>query len=103
MTAAALGPVLTQFGTNPYGWYFAMAQAAARHPLVDAHRLTMPVTLLAGRFDVLAHAKAMRRVTDALPDGRYVQVPTSHFLPLERTDLVADELAALVARSAATA
>jgi pimeloyl-ACP methyl ester carboxylesterase len=63
---------------------------------MDLSFLTCPVTLVAGRSDVLT---SMHDVVDAaaqIPHAHVTVLPGSHFLPMEQPELVAvalDELA----------
>jgi pimeloyl-ACP methyl ester carboxylesterase len=57
-----------------------------------------PVTLLAGRDDVLATTESMSGSVSALPQARLRILPCSHYLPLEAPEVVSAELDLLLDR-----
>lgn len=81
-----------EFLATPMDWFFRLALASSRHRRIRLSRITVPVMLVAGRYDVLAGAKDMRTAADRLDDAIYVELPTSHFLGLERPTLLHDLL-----------
>lgn len=88
-----------RFLTHDWGWYLRLAMALAGEParrLVDIH---CPVTLLTGRYDPLAEPRPAIQAMAALPQTRSRVLPTSHFLPLEAPDDLADELRLLIERA----
>ena len=85
------------FATHP-AWYARMALAASRHPRVSLSSIAVPTTFLAGRSDLLAGAPAMRSAAARIPGARYREVRGTHFIPLERPDVVLEELHALLVR-----
>lgn len=89
-----------EFLTTDIDWYMHLALHASRHPRVSLSRITVPATLVAGRWDVLAGSREMRTAAERIADSRYVELGGSHFLPLEHAEEVHAELLDLVARSA---
>lgn len=58
-----------------------------------------PTTIICGSRDLLTPVALSRRMADALPDARLVEIPDAgHLLILEKPDLVSEEIAALAAR-----
>jgi pimeloyl-ACP methyl ester carboxylesterase len=102
--AGPVGEVIAagrRFLTNDWGWYGRLARAFAEVGPQDLTGLTLPVTVLTGRYDVIAdpgHAGAPFAV---LPQARIRVLPTSHFLALEAPDELLAELTLLTARAAA--
>lgn len=99
--ASATGDVLRaarRFVGHDWGWYARLALAFERAD-PDLTAVHCPVTVLTGRYDVLADPRFVVRAVGALPQARLRVLPTSHFLPMEAPDEVAAELLALVARA----
>lgn len=88
-----------RFLSHDFGWYGRLALALADLPAPDLARVRCPVTVLAGRYDVIADARHVVRSVGALPQARIRLLPTSHFLPLEAPDDLADELIWLIERA----
>jgi len=80
-------------------WYMHLAIQASKHGRVSLSQVRVPTTFVAGRWDVLAGAYAMRSAAERIDDARYVELDGSHFLPLEHPQPLHDELAALVRRA----
>lgn len=90
-----------RFLSHDWGWYATLALALAGEPAPDLADVSCPVTVLTGRYDVIADAKHVAGTVAALPQARLRVLPTSHFLPLEAPDELADELRLLIERAAA--
>ena len=91
--------MLKEFVQQDWRWYFDLAVAASEHAPLDLAFVQCPVTLLAGRHDVLT---SMHDVIDAaarIPHAQITVLPGSHFLPLEHSDLVHVALDELARRS----
>lgn len=82
-TPERLVPVLRQFREHDWRWYFTLALGAKDHAPMDLGFCTVPVTFVAGRHDVLAGAADLRAAAARIPHARLVELPGSHFLPLE--------------------
>lgn len=73
-----------EFLQTPVDWYFHMALHTHRHQRVPLSRIGVPAAFVAGRWDVLAGTRDMRTAAERLADATYVELPGTHFLPLER-------------------
>lgn len=98
-----LAPMLEEFVRQDWQWYFRLAVAAAAHEPVDLARITCPVTLVAGRHDVLTSMHDVVDTAAAMPHAEVTVLPGSHFLPMEHPGLLAGALDELARRSNATA
>ncbi|HKN98085.1 MAG TPA: alpha/beta hydrolase [Pseudonocardiaceae bacterium] len=87
-----------RFLSHDWGWYGQLALALAGEPGPDLAGVSCPVTVLAGRYDLIADPKRVARAVGALPQARIRVLPTSHFLPLEAPVELAAELDLLVER-----
>ena len=97
--ADVLVPVLERFLRHDWSWYLTLAAATAEHGPMDVSSVDVPVTLLAGRSDVLtAHADVVE-VAGRLPSAEVRVLAGSHFLPLEQPGTVLAALDALRSRS----
>ena len=77
-------PTVAEFREHDFRWYFTLAVAMARHRPMDLAFVRCPVTLVAGRRDLLVSRHDLARVASRIPHARLVVLPGSHFLPLER-------------------
>lgn len=82
-------------------WYTTLALALADVPEPDLRGIDCPVTVLAGRYDILADPVSATAPFSSLPQARTRLLPTTHFLPLEAPDVIVAELTALTSRVAA--
>jgi pimeloyl-ACP methyl ester carboxylesterase len=98
-TADRLIPALEEFREHDFRWYFALAIAAAEHEPMDLAFIEVPVTLVAGRYDVLTSMHDMIEAASRIPHAELHLLPGSHFLPLEYPDQLADELRRLAERT----
>ena len=94
-----LAPMLKAFLQQDWRWYASLALAAAEHPPMDLTFVTCPVTLVAGRHDVLTSVHDMLDAARRIPHAHITVLPGSHFLPLEYPALLRDALDELASRS----
>lgn len=88
-----------RFLSHDWSWYGRLALALSGQPAADLTGVTCPVTVLTGRYDVIADARHVARTLGALPQARLRMLPTSHFLPLEAPEELATELTLLIERA----
>jgi pimeloyl-ACP methyl ester carboxylesterase len=88
-----------RFLSHDWGWYGELALALAHDEPPDLTGVRCPVTVVTGRYDVLADPKYVAKALGALPQARLRVLPTSHFLPLEAPDELAAELRLLIERA----
>jgi pimeloyl-ACP methyl ester carboxylesterase len=98
-TPDRLIPTLEEFRDHDFRWYFTLAVGAAEHEPMDLAFVTVPVTLVAGRYDVLTSMHDMVEAASRIPHAELHLLPGSHFLPLEFPDELADELRRLAERT----
>ena len=60
--------------------------------------IDMPVTYVAGTWDSITSAKMMRIASEHTPHSRYVELPATHFVPLQFPARMSTELHSLVDR-----
>lgn len=87
-----------EFLTTPVDWYMHLALASSLHLRVSLRSIDVPTVFVAGRFDVLASSEDMRTAAERIPGATYIELPASHFLPLERPDEIAELLDDWLAR-----
>ncbi|HEX3791193.1 MAG TPA: alpha/beta hydrolase [Pseudonocardiaceae bacterium] len=90
-----------RFVGHDWGWYGRLALALAEEPPAEVSGIHCPVTVLTGRYDLLIDPRHAMRGLATLPQVRTRMLPTSHFLPLEAPDELADELHLLLDRAEA--
>ncbi len=88
---------LAEFLTTPLDWYFHLALRTSEHPRVSLSKIEAPAFFVAGRYDLLTGARAMRSAAERMREATFVILPASHFLPMERPDVVNALLAEFVA------
>jgi pimeloyl-ACP methyl ester carboxylesterase len=66
---------------------------------MDLAFIKVPVTLVAGRYDVLTSMHDMVEAASRIPHAELHLLPGSHFLPLEFPDELAAELRRLAERT----
>jgi len=98
-TPDRLIPALEEFREHDFRWYFHLAVAAAEHHPMDLSFVQVPVTLVAGRYDVLTSMHDMVEAASRIPHAELHLLPGSHFLPLEFPDELARELRLLAGRA----
>jgi pimeloyl-ACP methyl ester carboxylesterase len=98
-TPDRLVPTLQQFREHDFRWYFTLAIGAAEHEPMDLAFIHVPVTLVAGRYDVLTSMHDMVDAASRIPHAELHLLPGSHFLPLEFPDELAAELRRLAERT----
>ena len=101
-TPDRLIPALEEFREHDFRWYFHLAVGAAEHHPMDLSFVTVPVTLVAGRYDVLTSMHDMVEAAAKIPHAELHLLPGSHFLPLEFPDELATELRRLAERAGLT-
>jgi len=90
--------VLRRFADHDWPWYSRLARAVGDHPEIDLSGIDMPVTYIAGTWDAITSAERMRAASARTPGSRYVELPATHFVPLQLPDRVSAELSSLVDR-----
>ncbi|MEP7021592.1 MAG: alpha/beta hydrolase [Pseudonocardiales bacterium] len=89
--------VLTYLDT-PIEWGMHLARGADQHARVSLSSITVPTTFIAGKHDMLASARDMKRAAERIPHAEYVELLGSHFIQMERPDEVHQHLLALLDR-----
>jgi pimeloyl-ACP methyl ester carboxylesterase len=80
--------MLAEFLRTPVEWYFHLGVRTSEHQRISLGRITVPVMLVGGRWDVLAGSRHMAQAAARLADAAYVELRGSHFLSLEQPDVV---------------
>ncbi|WP_148615645.1 alpha/beta fold hydrolase [Nocardioides rubriscoriae] len=83
---AALG--IKEFLTTPLDWYFHLALSTSRHARVSLSSIEVPAMFVAATWDVLAGARDMASAAARMADAEYVELRGSHFIPMEKPDVV---------------
>ncbi|MEZ5116200.1 MAG: alpha/beta hydrolase [Candidatus Nanopelagicales bacterium] len=81
-------PWLQTFLRHDFDWYFELALALARHEALDPSFVTCPVTIAAGRWDVLTSMHDVVAISERIPHAEVHVLPGTHFLPLEFPDRI---------------
>ena len=90
--------VLRRFADHDWPWYSRLARAVGDHPQVNLGAIDMPVTYIAGTWDSITSAERIRAASELTPGSQYVELPATHFVPLQLPDRMSVELSSLVNR-----
>lgn len=93
-----LVPTLEAFLKHDFTWYFTLALGIADHAAMDLSFVSVPVTLVAGRYDLLTAPADMLDAAAQIPDALVTVLPGSHFLPIEFPSEIYQLLTELVDR-----
>jgi pimeloyl-ACP methyl ester carboxylesterase len=94
-----VGALVRRFLRHDWRWYATLALAVRDVPMPDLSGVSCPVTVLAARYDLVADQESVLRGVGALPQARVRVLPTSHFIPLEAPEVIAEELGLLLDRA----
>jgi pimeloyl-ACP methyl ester carboxylesterase len=93
---------IREFLQTPVDWYFHLALHASRHPPIPLETLTVPAAFVAGRWDILAGSRAMADAAARMGDAAtYIELPASHFLPMEQPERLLGHLRDFLGRTTA--
>ena len=90
--------VLRRFADHDWPWYSRLARAVGDHPPMDLSAIDMPVTYIAGTWDSITSAERMQAASAQTPRSRYIELPATHFVPLQLPNRMSTELDSLVDR-----
>jgi pimeloyl-ACP methyl ester carboxylesterase len=79
---------VTTYLDTPVEWGMHLALRADEHARVELSGIDVPAVFVAGRFDLLASSRDMRRAAAQLPGAEFVELAGSHFIQMERPDEV---------------
>jgi 3-oxoadipate enol-lactonase len=97
---AELRTLMQEFFTTHPAWYAKLALSVSKQGRVSLSTVDIPVTFIAGRWDVLTGARDMRTAAQRVRGSRYREIASTHFIPIEHPDIVLAELKELIARTA---
>lgn len=97
---AVVVAMLEQFLLQDWKWYGELAVAAAEHDPMDLAFITCPVTLVAGKHDVLTSMHDVIACAARIPHANITVLPGSHFLPMEYPEHLHTALGDLARRAA---
>ncbi|MEV7396930.1 alpha/beta hydrolase [Aeromicrobium sp. NPDC092404] len=97
---AELRTLMQEFCTTHPSWYAKLALGVSQHQRVSLSGIDVPVTFIAGKWDMLTGARDMRSASERIPGSRFQELDATHFIPIEFPDLVLSELKHLIARTA---
>ncbi len=75
---------VSEFLRTPLDWYMNLAVATSKHVRVSLRDVAVPVSFVAGTWDVLASAEDMRTAALRIDDAEYHEFTASHFLCMEK-------------------
>jgi len=81
-----------EFLRTPIEWYFHLALHTHRHQRISLSKIRVPAVFVAAKYDLLAGPTDMLTAAERLPDATYVELVGSHFIQMEKPDVVHAEL-----------
>lgn len=93
---AELRDLMQEFFTTHPAWYAKLALSVTEHGRVPLSAIDVPVTFVAGRWDMLTGARDILSASQRIKHSRYVRLHATHFIPVERPDEVLRELRLLL-------
>lgn len=88
MTAKAV----LAFLQTPVEWYCHLALRTHEHRRVSLSRIGVPSVFIAPKWDLFAGTRDMFSAAERLADASYVELNGSHFIQMEKPDVVHEEL-----------
>jgi pimeloyl-ACP methyl ester carboxylesterase len=79
---------VAEFLTTPVDWYFHLALSTSKHARVPLSKVHVPALFVAGSYDVLAGTRDMASAAERLEQGEYVELRGTHFIAMEKPDVV---------------
>lgn len=95
---AHLSALMKEFCTTHPTWYAKLAIGVSEHARISLSNVDIPVTFVAGKWDVFIGAQHVLSAAQRVKGSRYRELDATHFIPLEQPDLVLDELKDLIRR-----
>ena len=89
---------IKEFLTTPTAWYMHLALHSSLHKRVSLRSVDVPASFVAGTYDILASHDDMQTAAERIPGATYLELPASHFLPMEMPDEVHEALLDLLDR-----
>lgn len=96
---AELRTLLQEFGTTHPAWYAKLALGVSEHARVSLSAIDIPVTLIAGKWDMLTGSRDILTASQRIRGSRYRELKATHFIPIEYPEIVLDELKLLLAHA----
>lgn len=90
---------VAEFLTVDVDWYAHLALTTSRHERVSLSGLQVPVSLVGGRWDLLAGSRDMASAARRLPDATYTELRGTHFIAMEQPERVHRLLLSLLERT----
>ena len=89
---AELRDLMQEFFMTHPAWYAKLALSVTKHGRVPLSSIAVPVTFVAGRWDLLTGARDMLSASQRIKHSRYIRLDATHFIPVERPAEVLREL-----------
>ncbi|MEJ7635310.1 alpha/beta hydrolase [Aeromicrobium sp.] len=93
-----LRTLMQEFCTTHPAWYAKLALGVSEHGRVSLSNIDIPVTFIAGKWDMLTGSRDMLSASQRVKGSRFRELESTHFIPIEFPDIVLDELKHLIAR-----
>ncbi|MEO6470603.1 MAG: alpha/beta hydrolase, partial [Aeromicrobium sp.] len=91
--------LMKEFCQTDPGWYAHLALGILRQRRISLSGIRVPVTFLAGKYDILTGSRDMLTASQRVPGSRFRELESSHFIPIEFPSIVTTELLDLLSRA----
>lgn len=93
-----LRTLMQEFCTTHPSWYAKLALGVSEQGRVSLSSIDVPVTFLAGRWDMLTGSRDILSAAQRVEGSRFRELASTHFIPIEFPQVVLDELKLLLDR-----
>lgn len=94
-----LRALMKEFCQTDPGWYGHLATGVLKQRRISLSGIRVPVTFIAGRYDILTGSRDMLTASQRIPGSRFRELDASHFIPIEFPEVVNHELRDVIARA----
>lgn len=94
-----LRALMKEFCQTDPGWYGHLATGVLKQRRISLSGIRVPVTFIAGRYDILTGSRDMLTASQRIPGSRFRELEASHFIPIEFPHVVTHEILDVLARA----
>ena len=91
--------LMKEFCQTDPSWYAHLALGILKQRRISLSGIRIPVTFLAGKYDILTGSRDMLTASQRIPGSRFREIEASHFIPIEFPSLVTTELLDVISRA----
>lgn len=93
-----LSALMKEFCATHPTWYAKLAIGVSQHARISLSNVDVPVTFVAGRWDIFCGSRHLLSAAQKVRGSRYRELAATHFIPIEYPSIVLDELLGVLRR-----